>query len=39
MSQPSCYAEIVFPVLRGMPVAWIEPEDVSYLVVYLVSDE
>ncbi len=32
-------AEIVFPVLQAMPVPWIEPEDVSYLVVYLASDE
>lgn len=32
-------AEVVFPVLQAMPVPWIEPEDVSYLVVYLASDE
>jgi SDR family mycofactocin-dependent oxidoreductase len=32
-------AELVFPVLQAMPVAWVEPEDVSHLVVYLASDE
>jgi SDR family mycofactocin-dependent oxidoreductase len=32
-------AELVFPVLQAMPVPWIEPEDVSHLVVYLASDE
>ncbi|OBI72437.1 mycofactocin-coupled SDR family oxidoreductase [Mycobacterium asiaticum] len=32
-------AEIVFPLLQAMPVPWIEPEDVSHLVVYLASDE
>jgi SDR family mycofactocin-dependent oxidoreductase len=32
-------AEVVFPVLQAMPVPWIEPEDVSHLVVYLASDE
>ncbi|QLL08915.1 mycofactocin-coupled SDR family oxidoreductase [Mycobacterium vicinigordonae] len=32
-------AEIVFPLLQAMPVPWIEPEDVSHLVVFLASDE
>ncbi|GAB3014546.1 mycofactocin-coupled SDR family oxidoreductase [Mycobacterium bourgelatii] len=32
-------AELVFPLLQLMPVPWIEPEDVSHLVVYLASDE
>lgn len=32
-------AELVFPVLQAMPVPWIEPADVSHLVVYLASDE
>ncbi|KQH81138.1 3-ketoacyl-ACP reductase [Mycobacterium gordonae] len=32
-------AELVFPILQAMPVPWIEPEDVSHMVVYLASDE
>jgi SDR family mycofactocin-dependent oxidoreductase len=32
-------AELVFPVLQMMPVPWVEPEDVSHLVVYLASNE
>jgi SDR family mycofactocin-dependent oxidoreductase len=32
-------AELVFPILQLMPVPWVEPEDVSHLVVYLASDE
>jgi SDR family mycofactocin-dependent oxidoreductase len=32
-------AELVFPLLQAMPVPYIEPEDVSHLVVYLASDE
>lgn len=32
-------AELVFPVLQAMSVPWIEPEDVSHMVVYLASDE
>src|ERR1700757_2849707 len=32
-------AELVFPILQLMPVPWVEPEDISHLVVYLASDE
>lgn len=32
-------AEVTFPFLQAMPVPYIEPEDVSHLVVYLASDE
>jgi SDR family mycofactocin-dependent oxidoreductase len=32
-------AELVFPLLQAMPVPYIDPEDVSHLVVYLASDE
>jgi SDR family mycofactocin-dependent oxidoreductase len=32
-------AELVFPLLQAMPIPFIEPEDVSHLVVYLASDE
>jgi SDR family mycofactocin-dependent oxidoreductase len=40
LSEPSREdAEIVFPILQAMPVPWIEPRDVSHLVVYLASDE
>jgi SDR family mycofactocin-dependent oxidoreductase len=32
-------AELVFPLLQAMPIPYVEPEDVSHLVVYLASDE
>ncbi|OHV41612.1 MULTISPECIES: mycofactocin-coupled SDR family oxidoreductase [Pseudofrankia] len=32
-------AELAFPVMQAMPIPYIEPEDVSALVVYLASDE
>ncbi len=32
-------AEAVFPLLQAMPIPYVEPEDISHLVVYLASDE
>ncbi|ADP79367.1 mycofactocin-coupled SDR family oxidoreductase [Pseudofrankia inefficax] len=32
-------AELAFPVMQAMPIPYIEPEDVSALVVYLASDD
>ncbi|OJZ76140.1 3-ketoacyl-ACP reductase [Mycobacterium paraffinicum] len=32
-------AELVFPLMQAMPIPYVEPEDVSHLVVYLASDE
>ncbi|WP_018504400.1 mycofactocin-coupled SDR family oxidoreductase [Parafrankia discariae] len=32
-------AELAFPVMQAMPIPYIEPEDVSALIVYLASDE
>lgn len=32
-------AEAAFPSMHALPIAWVEPEDVSSAVVYLASDE
>lgn len=32
-------AELVFPVMNGMPVPYVEPEDISMAVLFLASDE
>jgi NAD(P)-dependent dehydrogenase (short-subunit alcohol dehydrogenase family) len=32
-------AELVFPLMQAMPIPYVEPEDISHLVVYLASDE
>lgn len=32
-------AEAVFPVMRAMPIPYIEPGDVSELVLFLASDK
>ena len=29
----------VFPMMQAMPVPWVEPEDISNVVVFLASDE
>jgi SDR family mycofactocin-dependent oxidoreductase len=31
-------AEVVFPVIQGMPIPYVEPEDISEAVVFLASD-
>jgi len=31
-------AELTFPVLNAMPIAYVEPEDISEAVVYFASD-
>ena len=31
-------AELVFPVIQGMPIPYVEPEDISEAVVFLASD-
>src|SRR5204862_145799 len=31
-------AEIVFPVIQGMPIPYVEPEDISEAVLFLASD-
>jgi SDR family mycofactocin-dependent oxidoreductase len=32
-------AKLAFPVMQAMPIPWIDPVDVSHLVIYLASDE
>ena len=32
-------AEVGFRSMQAMPIAWVEPSDISYAVVYLASDE
>jgi NAD(P)-dependent dehydrogenase (short-subunit alcohol dehydrogenase family) len=32
-------AAVTFPFMQAMPTPWVEPEDISYAVVYLSSDE
>ncbi len=31
-------AEVVFPVIQGMPIPYVEPEDISEAVLFLASD-
>jgi NAD(P)-dependent dehydrogenase (short-subunit alcohol dehydrogenase family) len=31
-------AEAVFPVIQGMPIPYVEPEDISEAVLFLASD-